>query len=93
MREPYGDRPAERGRLNLSSERLDQVVGWAYGSEDPLAIHAVGDRAIEAYVSALERAGRAEIWQRKRPRLEHGDMLVADLMRNPPKGSQSENAR
>ena len=80
VRQPYADRPSEQGRLNFSDERIQQFAGWAYGSEDPLAVHAVGDRAIEAYISALERAGRAEVWQRKRPRLEHGDMLMADLM-------------
>ena len=80
MRQPYRDRPAESGRLNLSPERIGQFVGWAYGSEDPLAVHAVGDRAIETYLAALEQAGRAEIWTRKRPRLEHGDMLMPDLV-------------
>jgi len=80
MREPYLDSPSERGRLNFSTERIEQFVGWAYGSEDPLAVHAVGDRAIEAYVSAIERAGRPEVWRAKRPRIEHGDVLSADLI-------------
>lgn len=80
MRAPYADRPGESGRLNLPAARLAEVVGWAYGTEDPLAVHATGDRAIESYLDALERGGRAEIWQRKRPRLEHGDMLWPDLI-------------
>ena len=80
MREPYLDSPSERGRLNFSTERIDQFVGWAYGSEDPLAVHAVGDGAIDAYVSAIERAGRPEVWRAKRPRIEHGDLLSADLI-------------
>lgn len=78
-REPYRDRPSS-GRMNLSSERLRQVVGWAYGSEDPLAMHAVGDAAIEAYLATLEAVGRPDTWRLKRPRLEHGDMLMPDLM-------------
>jgi predicted amidohydrolase YtcJ len=80
IREPYSDAPSERGRLNFSTERMQQFVGWAYGTEDPLAVHAVGDGAIEAYVSALERAGRPEVWRAKRPRIEHGDLLSADLI-------------
>jgi predicted amidohydrolase YtcJ len=80
MRAPYADRPPESGRLNLPPERLAQLVSWAYGSEDPLAVHAVGDRAIEAYLAALENGGLPEIWRRKRPRLEHGDMLMPDLI-------------
>lgn len=80
MREPYRDAAAERGRVNFDAERLTQFVGWAYGTEDPLAVHAVGDAAIDAYVSAVERAGRAEVWRAKRPRIEHGDMLSPDLL-------------
>ena len=79
VREPYRD-SASSGQMNLSPERLKQVVGWAYGSEDLLAMHAVGDRAIDTYLTALEAAGRPEVWRLKRPRLEHGDMLFPDLM-------------
>ena len=80
MRAPYTDAPKERGRLNLPDSRIGEFVGWAYGSEDPLAVHAFGDAAIEAYVAAVERGGRPEVWRRKRPRLEHGDMMAPDLI-------------
>lgn len=74
---PYADRPAGRGRLNLDAAALEVVVREGYGTENQLAVHAVGDAAIEAYLSTLERVGAAAVWQRKRPRLEHGDMLTA----------------
>lgn len=80
MRDEYSDAPGNRGRLNLSAERISQFVGWAYGSEDPLAVHAFGDGAIDAYVSAIERGGRPEVWKSKRPRIEHGDMMSPDLV-------------
>jgi hypothetical protein len=80
VRQPYADRPQESGRLNFPAERIAQFVGWAYATEDPLAVHAVGDRAIETYLSALEHAGRVETWRAKRPRIEHGDMLMPDLI-------------
>jgi len=80
LRAPYSDKPGERGRLNFSTERIAQFVGWAYGTEDPLAVHAVGDGAIDAYVSAVEKAGRGEVWRQKRPRIEHGDLMTPDLM-------------
>jgi predicted amidohydrolase YtcJ len=78
-RAPYADAP-ESGRLNFSTGRIDQFVGWAYGSEDPLAVHAFGDGAIEAYVAAIERGVRPEVWRAKRPRIEHADMLAPDLI-------------
>ena len=80
LRQPYTDRPEQNGRLNFSPERIAMFVGWAYGSEDPLAVHAVGDRAIDTYLAALEKTGHPETWIRKRPRLEHGDMLMPDLI-------------
>jgi len=80
MRAPYSDEPSLRGRLNLTRSRIDQFVGWAYGSEDPLAVHAIGDAAIETYVAAVERGGRPEVWKQKRPRIEHADMLAPDLI-------------
>lgn len=80
LKAPYADRPAERGHLNFTTERLTQFVGWAYGTEDPLAVHAVGDGAIDAYVTAVEKAGRPEVWRQKRPRIEHGDLMPPDLI-------------
>jgi predicted amidohydrolase YtcJ len=80
MREPYTDAPAEKGRLNLPQKRIDRFIGWAYGSEDPLAVHAFGDAAIDAYVSAIEKGGLPEVWKAKRPRIEHSDMLSPDLI-------------
>ena len=79
-RAPYADAPSTRGRLNLSPQRIEQFVGWAYGSEDPLAVHAFGDAAIEAYVAAVEKGGRPEVWKQKRPRIEHADMTAPDLI-------------
>lgn len=79
MREPYSDAQTS-GRLNLSPQRITQIVGWAYGTEDPLAVHAFGDAAIVAYVSAVENGGLAEVWKDKRPRIEHADMTAPDLI-------------
>lgn len=80
LRVPYSNAPQERGRLNFTAERLKEFVGWAYGSEDPILMHAVGDGAIDAYLTALEQAGLPEVWRQKRPRIEHGDMLLPDLL-------------
>ena len=80
MRAPYLDAPSERGRLNFSAERIAQFVGWAYGTEDPIAVHAIGDAAIETYLVAVEHAGRPEVWRQKRARIEHGDMVTPEQL-------------
>lgn len=51
-------------------DRLEQVVGWAYGSEDPLAIRCADADVLNAYLDAMERRGSAEVWRAKRPRVE-----------------------
>ncbi len=51
-------------------ERLRQAVGWAYGSEDPIAVASLDAESAEAYVAALEGHGAADVWKAKRPRVE-----------------------
>ena len=51
-------------------ERLRQALGWAYGSEDPIAVASVDPLATDAYISALEAHGAADVWKAKRPRLD-----------------------
>lgn len=58
-------------------ERMRQAVGWAYGSEDPLAVASLDAQAAEEYVTALERLGVAEVWQAKRPRVEQAVAMPA----------------
>lgn len=51
-------------------ERLRQAVGWAYGSEDPLAIASLDATATAAYLAAMAEQGAADVWKAKRPRFE-----------------------
>ena len=39
-------------------------------------IHAVGDRAVDTTLSAMEHDARDEVWARRRPRFEHGDLVL-----------------
>ena len=39
-------------------------------------IHAVGDRAVDVTLDALERAAPDRAWARRRPRFEHGDLVL-----------------
>ncbi|MGE0041100.1 MAG: amidohydrolase family protein [Vicinamibacterales bacterium] len=69
-----------RPNPNLSHERLAQVVGWGYGSEDQIVVAAAGDADARAYVDALEVGGMLEVWRAKRPRLVAGAPLAVDLV-------------
>jgi hypothetical protein len=60
--------------------RIRQAVGWGYGTEDLLAVEPRDDRALAAYVKAVAETGTAEVWRKKRPRLEHPGPAVLALV-------------
>lgn len=64
-------------RLRAADEaRIRQAVGWAYGTEDLLAIEPLDAGAMRAYVAAVTATGIPEVWRRKRPRIEQAPMAV-----------------
>ncbi len=74
--EPYADEPSTRGKLNYAQEELNQLARKAHEAGFQLMLHAIGDRAIEAALRALEQAGvgpgdRARIEHFELPRPEH----------------------
>jgi predicted amidohydrolase YtcJ len=78
MNEPYGDRAAWTGTLNMSPAQLDDVLRRALAGGDQPMFHIVGDRAIDLLLSSMERLAPAERWQRLRVRIEHGEFLTRD---------------
>lgn len=80
MRDPYQGKD-ERGLLLWKDNDLLDVFHRASSAGLPLAIHAIGDRAIDQAISAAERA--AEEGYPKAapgPRLEHAESLDRDLI-------------
>jgi predicted amidohydrolase YtcJ len=78
MRAPHADASNSRGQLNFTPE---QIRGFLRGARDggyQLMLHAVGDRAVETVVEALEADG-APGWPERRLRLEHGDGVFPNL--------------
>jgi imidazolonepropionase-like amidohydrolase len=67
-------------RLAAADEaRIRQAVGWAYGTEDLLAVEPLDDEAWSALVDAISTVGIAEVWRRKRPRIEQAPMAARAL--------------
>lgn len=60
--------------------RIRQAVGWAYGTEDLLAIEPTDEQALAAYVQAIEDEGLPEVWAKKRPRVERPAMSALALL-------------
>jgi predicted amidohydrolase YtcJ len=69
---PYADDPSNSGALRMDERELEtRVFAWASGGW-PVAIHAIGDRAVTVALNALERAPRAA-WGAHR--IEHAQVV------------------
>lgn len=78
MREPYRDKPGWRGRLNFSETEIGRMLKESAESGEQVLIHAVGDRALDTVLSAMEATGGRAFWPARRLRIEHGDFLAPD---------------
>lgn len=80
-REPYSSDPTgqDRGILYWTQEQLDVMISRAHRAGLQCTMHAVGDRAIESGLTALERALAAAPRADPRPRIEHCGLCPADL--------------
>jgi predicted amidohydrolase YtcJ len=69
--EPYADQPDSRGTLYHTQAEVDTFVETAHRAGLQIAMHAVGDRAVEQALNAYERA--LNRWPREdhRHRVEH----------------------
>lgn len=75
LREPYSNNPASSGCLFYSQEEINDFVKRANRRELQIALHAIGDRAIEMAIAAYE-AALADY-----PRADHRHIIIhADLM-------------
>ena len=76
LQEEYADEPGNRGLLLLEPAALaERVVAIAAAGLQP-AVHAIGDRAVDVALDALEAARAAGV-PPPRPRIEHLELLLA----------------
>lgn len=55
LRRPYADDPSTCGLTMFTEDQLDELVRTAHDLGYPVLVHAIGDRAIEMVLDALER--------------------------------------
>ncbi|WP_322797930.1 amidohydrolase, partial [Thermoflexus sp.] len=79
MRQPYADPPDVTGMLVKDLQALVELVRYAHAGGWQVAMHAIGDRAIETALDAIEEVMGAEA-RRFRPRIEHCGVLAPDLL-------------
>jgi len=74
LHEPYADAPNERGQLMYGGGNLEKAVRKAVRAGFQLAIHAIGDRAIDAVIDAYEPVNREGPENKRRHRIEHFEL-------------------
>jgi predicted amidohydrolase YtcJ len=78
--EPYPDDPNNYGSLFFTREELGQLVNETHDSGYQIAIHAIGDAAIEQVLNAYEAVLGDESNEKYRHRIEHVLFLTDDLI-------------
>lgn len=76
---PYTDPPDTTGLLVKSAETIHEQVRLAHAGGWQVAMHAIGDRAIDVALNAIEAAMGPDAG-RFRPRVEHCGILRPDLI-------------
>lgn len=71
MNEPYCGRASDRGMINITQEELNEICLRAHTAGYQVTAHAVGDRAVEMFLNAIEAAQKAHPAENSRHRIEH----------------------
>jgi len=74
----YADEPSTKGIFAISPEELKHRVLRAHNLGMQVAIHAIGDRAIDEALNAIEAALEQEPRKDHRHRIEHCEVLTED---------------
>jgi predicted amidohydrolase YtcJ len=80
LKQPYSDAPNTSGMLLYSKRRLEALVKKAHEANLQLAIHAIGDKAIEMALDALEKVTKKTEKDHYRHRVEHVSVLNLELI-------------
>jgi len=75
LKEPYADDSNNKGLLLYRKEELHQLVNRAHDSGYQLAIHAIGDHAIDLALDAVEEAQDNAPRKDHRHRIEHASIV------------------
>jgi predicted amidohydrolase YtcJ len=80
LRKPYTDLPSTSGELDFPEKEMEAMLRESLQNDDQLMVHAVGDRATELFLNAMDATGGPKIWAERRVRIEHGDGIMPELI-------------
>lgn len=80
-RQPYSHDPDLKGIINWTQEEVDQFMMDAHRAGFQLTAHAVGDKAVEMMIHAVEKAQKAYPAADCRPRIEHCALVDEEMLK------------
>jgi len=80
LNEPYSDRQETKGMLHYTQPELDRIIAEAHNAGLQIAIHAIGDCAMNAALKAFEWALAGSSRSDHRHRIEHCSVLSQALI-------------
>ncbi len=81
LKESYSDKPETKGIMLYTQRKLNKCILKAHRAGLQLAVHAIGDRAIEAVLKAFENALKKHPRENHRHRIEHCSVLNPTLIK------------
>jgi predicted amidohydrolase YtcJ len=81
LHKPYMDDKTTKGVLIYPREKLERLLFEVHEKGYQLAVHAIGDKAIESTLNALEKALRKKPREDHRHRIEHASALNKKLIK------------
>jgi predicted amidohydrolase YtcJ len=80
LRKPYTDLPSTSGELDFPEREMEAMLRESLQNDDQLLAHAVGDRATETFLNAMDATGGPKAWSDRRVRIEHGDGIMPEMI-------------
>jgi len=75
LHKPYEDEPENKGIVRVTQEELTEETVRCHLAGLRTCIHAIGDRAIDMALDAIEEALKRKPWEDHRHRIEHAGYL------------------
>jgi len=80
LKESYSNKPETRGMMLYTQRKLNRLISKAHRAGLQLAVHAIGDRAIDATLKAFKKALKEHPRENHRHRIEHCSVLNPKLI-------------
>jgi hypothetical protein len=76
LNEDYANDPGNKGIVRVTREELIDETVRLHKSGNRACIHAIGDRAVDMALDAVEEAVKSREWQNHRHRIEHAGYVT-----------------